>query len=364
MRVQDITRLIEQTAPLGLQEDFDNSGLLTGYQDMETDSCLVCLDVTKEVVQEAISLGSRLIIAHHPLIFTGLKNLVHDGGINDVLVDCIKNDIAVYAAHTNLDKARNGVSGILADKIGLTNQRVLSPEKSNMVKLVVFVPRSHITHVSDSLFKAGAGHIGDYDSCSFSTPGEGSFRALGNARPFVGKRGELHREPEIRLEVILSRHLKSIVIQALMESHPYDEVAYDLYALENENPFVGLGIVGELPDPVSENNFLANIKAQLGLSCIRHSGFLQQEVRKIAVCGGTGYDFLQQAISSGAQVYMSADFKYHQFFEAGDKILIADVGHYESEHFAKELIKRIVTKNLPNFAVHLSKINTNPINYF
>ncbi|MCD6347719.1 MAG: Nif3-like dinuclear metal center hexameric protein [Bacteroidales bacterium] len=364
MEVQDITRLIEQTAPLGLQEGFDNAGLMCGSPEMGIDSCLVCLDVTKKVVKEAITLGAKLIIAHHPLIFNGLKNLVPDGGVNDVLIDCIRHDIAVYAAHTNLDKVPNGVSGILADKLGLLNQQILSPEKSALLKLIAFVPGSHISQVSDSLFAAGAGHIGEYDSCSFVTAGEGSFRALDGANPYVGEPGELHKESELRLEVVLPAYLKLKVVQALMNSHPYEEVAYDLFALENEHSFVGLGIIGDLPEPVSEEDFLSVMKEELDLRCIRHTGFLKQKVSRIAVCGGTGYDFLSQAITVGAQIYVSADFKYHQFFEAGDKILIADVGHYESEHFAKEVIKRIVTENLPNFAVHLSKINTNPINYF
>ena len=364
MRIKDLCKLLEQAAPLALQEEFDNAGLLVGDYNEEIQSCLVSLDITAEVIDEAIRIGANLIIAHHPLIFKGLKNLVPDGGVNDILLKCIKHNIALYAAHTNLDKVPDGVSGKLATRLGLINQSILLPDKNALLKLVVFVPEKHLSSVSASLFNAGAGNIGKYDSCSFRSPGEGRFRASSEAKPFLGSTGEFHKESEIKLEVILPKYLKSDVVKALLNSHPYEEVAYDLIALENENPYTGLGVIGDLPESSNEMDFLEWMKRELGLSSIRHTKYLNKEVTRIAVCGGSGSEFLSRAIASGAQIYVSADFKYHQFFEAGDRIMIADIGHYESEQLAKEELKGIVTKKFPNFAVHLSKINTNPIKYF
>lgn len=364
MRVQDIVGLIEEHAPIGIQEDFDNSGLLTGEMDQEVSGMIICLDLTEKVMDEAIDANIHLIVSHHPLIFKGLKNLVPDGMVNRILIKAIRNHIAIYSAHTNFDKVKPGVSSALADKLGLKNQRILAPDKGSLFKLITFIPSKALDKVSSAIFSAGAGNIGDYDSCSFQTSGEGTFKPLAGSDPFIGEKGKLQREAEIRFESVVPGYLKNKVIEALIKVHPYEEVAYDLIALENPNPYQGLGIVGELSEPMGEKAFLDMMKKQLNLQCIRHSDFLQNDISRVAVCGGSGGEFLQYAKSAGAEVFVSGDFKYHQFFDADNKILITDIGHFESEVVALNLLKGIVTKKFANFAVHLSKINTNPIKYY
>lgn len=364
MKVKDIVELIEEHAPIGIQEDFDNSGLVTGELNQEITGMLVCLDLTDAVLDEAIESGIQLIVSHHPLIFKGIKNLVPTGMVNRILVRAIRNNIAIYSAHTNLDKVIPGVSSALADQIGLEDQRILVPDKERLFKLITFIPKDSVDQVSASLYSAGAGRIGNYDSCSFQTPGEGTFNAQTGARPFVGVKGKIHHEPEIRFEVVVPGHYREQVVCALLDAHPYEQVAYDLFAMENPNPFQGMGIIGNLPVPMDEDDFLGMIKASLNLNCIRHTAFIGNQVSCVAVCGGSGSEFLKYAIAAGAEVFISGDFKYHQFFDADQKILIADIGHFESEVFTLELIKDIVSKKIANFAVHLSKIDTNPIKYY
>ncbi len=365
MRVIDIIKHIEDVAPLGLQEDFDNAGLIVGDPDQDVNSCLCCVDVTQEVIDEALKIGAGLIVSHHPLLFSGLKNLVPDGGgLKNILLQCIRKNLAVYAAHTNLDKISGGISGRLANEVGLLNQEILVPERQALLKLVVFVPEKNHQEVAKALFQSGAGEIGQYDSCSFRSIGTGTFRGGETSQPFVGEAGTFHEENEVRLEVILPAYAKHQVVKALIKVHPYEEVAYDLYAVMNDNPYAGLGIVGDLSEEMSETDFLKLLQQQLVCKMIRHTGLLNQKVKRVAVCGGSGSAFVRDAIRAGAQFYVSADFKYHQFFEAANKLVIADVGHYESEQFAKDILRDILTKKMPNFAVHLSKVNTNPIKYF
>ncbi len=363
VKVNHIIQAIEEIAPLGIQEGFDNSGLVVGNPEASIDQVLLCLDITEDVIQEAIDMDIRLIISHHPLIFKGIANLREGNPVNRIIIKAIKHDIVLYSAHTNLDKVVPGVSSSLADAIGLTQQRVLVPDSGSLLKLITFVPREALEKVASALFSEGAGSIGRYDSCSFRTNGEGTFRPGDGAQPFVGDLNEVHTEPEVRLELIVPRYLKSKIIRALLESHPYEEVAFDLISLENQNPYQGLGIVGLMPEPLSEVDFLNHLKKTLSLSSIRHTTPANGKITKVAVCGGSGSEFLMHAKRSGAQAYVSADFKYHQFFDGNGEILIADIGHYESEIFSLEILKQIVTKKLPNFAVHLSKINTNPIKY-
>lgn len=364
MKVKDITSLIEAHAPIIIQEAFDNAGLVTGDPDQEISSVLVCLDLTEEVLDEALDLKAGLIVSHHPLIFGGLKNLLPTHAVNRILIKAIQKGISIYSAHTNLDKVVPGVSSVLADRIGLVNQQVLVPDSGQLFKLTSFVPFTAIDALTQALFDAGAGRLGNYDSCSFQIEGQGTFRALDGAEPFVGTAGVLHREPEVRVEVVVSAKWKSQVIRALLENHPYEEVAYDLIRLENTDSYQGLGILGELPEPVAEEAFLALLKKKLDLISLRHTKFTGKYIQKVALCGGSGSEFLGNAKKAGAQVYISGDFKYHQFFEAAGQILIADIGHFESEVFALSLIRDIVKKKFANFAVHLSKINTNPIKYY
>ncbi|HET7733554.1 MAG TPA: Nif3-like dinuclear metal center hexameric protein [Paludibacter sp.] len=363
MTVASICELIEEVAPLALQESYDNAGLLVGDSQMEITSVLICIDITEDVILEAIRKKCNFIISHHPLIFSGLKCLTGQTEVQRCVLKAIKNDIAVYAAHTNLDNVLQGVSGKMAEKIGLKNLQILKPKRNALLKLITYVPQLHSYRVRQSLFEAGAGQIGNYDSCSFNAEGSGTFRANENAQPFVGNINELHSEPETRIEVILPDFLKIEVLQALLKSHPYEEPAYDLISLKNDWNQVGAGVVGELEEAEDELIFLNNIKSIFGVPTIRHTDLLNKKIKRVALCGGSGSSFLPDAVSAGADVYISSDFKYHEFFDAEKRILIADIGHFESEQFTKDIFYEIITKKMPTFAVQISDSKTNPINY-
>lgn len=363
MLVKDISNIIESFAPLALQESYDNAGLLVGSSSMEVNGVLLCLDVTEEVIEEAISLKTNLIISHHPLIFDRLKKITGQNAEQRCVIKAIKNDIAIYAAHTNIDNVLEGVNGKIADKIGLINRRILQPKQGSLLKLATFVPKLHVQRVREAIFEAGGGAIGNYDACSFNVEGYGSFRPNSNAHPFVGELNKIHYEDEVKIEVILPDFIQDKVVNSMIIAHPYEEPAYDLIPLNNSNKAVGAGILGELPEPVDEKEFLDRIKKILNISVIRHTNFLGNKIKNVAICGGAGSFLLQDAIIAGADIFISADFKYHEFFKAENKILIADAGHFETEQFTKEIFYEIIQKKLPTFAVHISKINTNPIIY-
>ena len=363
MKVRDIVSSIEQMAPVSYQESYDNSGLIVGEYNQEVTGVLICLDVIESVVKEAIQKGANLIIAHHPIVFKGLKRFNGGNYVERTVMLAIKNDIAIYAAHTNIDSVKGGVSDKICDLIGLKNKRILSPISDDLKKLVTFVPKEHVDKVREAVFNAGAGCIGNYDSCSFNAEGTGSFRGGEGTDPFVGEKGKLHLEPEVRIETIFPKHLKGKVIGALMDSHPYEEVAYDIYSLDNENPEVGLGMIGELEMPEEPMEFLQRIKKVFKTGCVRHTDIVKKEIKTVAVCGGSGSFLLRRAISAKADIFVTGDFKYHDFFDAEGKIIIADIGHYESEQFTRDIFYEIVIKKLPTFAVHISEINSNPINY-
>ncbi|NOU60263.1 Nif3-like dinuclear metal center hexameric protein [Marinifilum caeruleilacunae] len=363
MKVRDIISSIEEVAPLSYQESYDNAGLIVGDYKQEVHGILICLDVIESVVEEAITKGANLIIAHHPIVFKGLKRFNGSNYVERTVMMAIKNNIAIYAAHTNIDSVRGGVSEKICDLIGLKNKKVLSPLDEDLKKLVTFVPSADAEKVRESIFKAGAGSIGNYDACSFNSEGTGSFRGGEDTNPHVGEKGKLHFEKEERIETIFPKHLKGKVIGALLDAHPYEEVAYDIYSLDNTNPQVGLGMVGELEKEENAIEFLKRIKDIFGCGCIRHTNITKDKIRKVAVCGGSGSFLLRKAIASKADIFVTGDFKYHEFFDAEDKLIIADIGHYESEQFTRDIFYEIVTKKLPNFAVHISEINSNPINY-
>ena len=363
MNVKSICELIEEVAPLALQESYDNAGLLVGDSQMEVTSALVCIDITDEVIDEALHKKCNLIISHHPLIFSGLKRITGQNEVQRCVAKAIKNDIAIYAAHTNLDNVLEGVSGRMAKKIGLNNVRILQPKQNALLKLVTYVPKIHSFAVREALFNAGAGQIGNYDSCSFNSEGTGTFKANSNAHPFVGKIDELHSEAETKIEVILPDYLKYKVLDALISSHPYEEPAYDFIALENSFNQVGAGVVGELEVAEDELFFLNRMKEIFNVPTIRHTQLLGKKIKRIAVCGGSGSSFLKDAITAKADIFISGDFKYHEFFEADNRILIADIGHFESEQFTKDIFFEIITKKMPTFAVQISDSKTNPINY-
>lgn len=363
MKIKEVTKNIEDFAPLAYQEEYDNSGFQVGMPDAEVTGVLITIDVTEAVIDEAIEKRCNLIIAHHPLIFGKLKKIIGRNAVERCVAKAIKHDITVYACHTNIDKMSNGVSARFARELGLKNCRTLVPEGGLLEKLVTFVPMAQAEQVRQALYAAGAGHIGNYDHCSYNLDGKGTFRASEGCRPFVGEIEADHVEPETRIEVILKKKDESRVVEALVEAHPYEEPAYDLFALQNRYDRVGLGVVGELETEMDEVEFLRHLKGIVENGGIRHTELLGKKVKRVALCGGSGAEFLHDAIGEAADVYISCDFKYHQFFEAEKKILIADVGHFESERFTKEIFFEIVSKNNPKFAIYISSCKTNPINY-
>ena len=362
--IKDITNFFENLAPLSLQESYDNAGLIVGDANTKVSAILISLDVTEDIVDEAIKKNAELIVAHHPIVFSGLKKITGKNYVERTLIKAIKNNIAIYAAHTNLDSVTGGVNSKICEKLGLQNCKILQPTEGQLKKLVTFIPEEYVDKVKEAVFDAGAGNIGNYDSCGYTTNGSGSFRGNKNSEPFVGEKGKIHFEKETRFETIFPVYIQGKVIQALLNSHPYEEVAYDIYSLENKFDKVGMGMVGMLPKPVSEKEFLLQLKETFNTGVIKHTELLERKVKKIAVCGGSGSFLLKQAISAGADFFVSGDFKYHQFFDAENKIVIADIGHFESEQFTKELFYELLTKKFPKFALHLSEANTNPVFYF
>ena len=364
MNIQDIVSLLEKIAPNFLQEDYDNAGLITGNSQWNCTGAIVCLDATEELVNEAIEKKCNLIIAHHPIIFKGLKKITGENYVEQTIIKAIKNDIAIYAIHTNLDNVLNGVNGKIADMLGLVNRKILSQKPNLLQKLSVFVPAANKEELLTALFAAGAGHVGQYSECSFSTEGIGTFKAGEGTQPFVGTIGQRHGENEVKLEVIFPVWLQNQVTQAMKLAHPYEEVAYDIYNLANNYQQTGSGLVGELPEAASETAILQKLQHIFKIPVIKHTAFLGNLITKIAVCGGAGSFLTGFAIAAGADLYISADIKYHEFFDAEKKLLLADIGHYESEQFTIELLYDILKNNFPNFAVLKTGINTNPVNYF
>lgn len=364
MKIKDITNCLETLAPLSLQESYDNCGLIVGNPQQEVTKALLCLDAIELVVDEAIATGCNLIIAHHPIVFSGIKKLNGKNYIERVVIKAIKHDIAIYAIHTNLDNVVNGVNRKIAEKLGLQKLQILSPKKQLLKKLATYVPVVDAEKVRSALFASGAGNIGNYANCSFNVAGTGTFNGNEQSNPAIGNKGVTESVEEQKIEVVFPAYLEYDLVSALKAAHPYEEVAYDIFSLENTWQEVGSGMVGELETSVSEEEFLRLIKQNLHAEAVRHTDLLGKNVKKIAVCGGSGSFLLNDAIRAGADFFITADFKYHQFFDAEAKIVIADIGHYESEQFTPEIIKHYLSEKLPTFATLFSKINTNPIKYF
>ncbi len=363
MNVEAVIHALEEFAPLSYQESYDNSGLLVGTPDQELQGILISLDCTEEVVDEAIRLGFNMIVSHHPILFKGLKRLNGSTYVERVIMKAIKHGIAIYASHTNLDNVRNGVNRRIAERIGLQQLNILAPKDGLLKKLVVFVPMEQASALRQSLFDAGAGQIGKYGECSFNVRGTGTFKAGDGANPYVGEIGKQHQQEEVRLEVVYPRHLERKILMNLYQTHPYEEVAYDLYELTNSHQEVGSGMIGNLPEAINELDILKLLKDTFNLNVIRHTALLNKPVRRVAVCGGAGGFLLKQAIRAGADLFVTADYRYHEFFDAEGKTVIADIGHFESEQFTQDLLLEIIQKKFSNFAVRLTEVHTNPIKY-
>ena len=363
IRVSDIVSLLENWAPPALQESYDNAGLIVGGEQMELTGVLATLDCTEEVVREAIQKKCNLIVAHHPIIFSGLKRITGKTYVERAVITAIQNNIAIYAIHTNLDNVLTGVNHEIAQRIGLIKTRILQPKKGQLMKLVTYVPVAQLERVSTALFQSGAGNIGHYSECSFSHEGTGTFKPGENTTPFVGDKGVRHSENETKLEVIIPAFMQHTIVAALIEAHPYEEVAYDIIPLENMWSQTGSGMLGELEHAMPMTDFLQHLKKSFNLHTIRYTNG-RDRVKKVAVCGGAGSFLIKTALQAGADAFVTADVKYHEFFDCENLMIIADIGHYESEFFTKGLIRERILEKFPTFAVLLSEIHTNPINYY
>lgn len=364
MKLSELTGYLESLAPLSSQESYDNSGLIVGDRNMEVTGALVSLDCIESVVDEAIRKKCNVVVAHHPILFKGLKRLNGNDYVERTIIKAIKNDIALYAIHTNLDNYRFGVNAEIGKRLGLTKFTTLAPKKAVLTKLVVYVPDDYVENVMTALFEAGAGSIGNYAECSFSTSGTGTFLPLEGSDPFAGQEGERENSLETKVEVIVSKHSLSAVVRSMKEAHPYEEVAYEVYPILNENNFEGAGMIGMLSEPVPTEDFLKQVKETFNCGVIRHTELTSKTIQTVAYCGGAGGFLLRNAISAKADIFITGDYKYHEFFDADKQIIIADIGHYESEQYTSHLLEEILTKKFPKFAVHLTEVNTNPINYF
>ena len=363
MKVKDFTNYLEQLAPLTYQEEYDNSGLIIGDFNMEVKGVLITLDCNDKVLDEAINNKCNLLITHHPIIFKGLKKINNDSLTDKLVIKAIKNNIAIYSIHTNLDNIVNGVNSEIAKRLNLKNCRVLSSKNECLRQLVFYCPKENTTDLIEKLCSVGAGAIGNYNNCSFKSSGVGTFKPLENSNPNKGVKGKLYNSKEDKVELVFLKDKQNKIIQTLQENHPYEEIAYQIYILDNKIRSIGSGLVGELDEPVDSILFLKQLKKIMNLELIRHTHVNKDVIKKIALCGGSGSFLIDKAIYSNADIFITSDIKYHQFFDIGNKIILADIGHYESEQFTKNLVYDYLTKKFTKFAILLSKVNTNPINY-
>ena len=364
MKVRDITSCIENIAPLNYAESFDNVGLLVGDYNTDVTGVLVTLDTLENVVDEAIEKKCNLIISFHPIIFSGLKKINGKNYVERTVLKAIKNDISIYAIHTALDNSFNGVNARICEVLKLKNRKVLIPKKNTLKKLTTYAPKENADSIRNALFEVGAGVLGNYDHCSFNTSGFGTYLGNEQSNPAIGEKEVMQKEEELFISVIFDSQLESKLLKALFESHPYEEVAYDIVPLDNESNTIGMGMIGELEEPQSETGFLTFLKEKMNAMGIRHSKLRGKSVKKVAVLGGSGSFAISNAIRAGADMFVTSDIKYHEFYRAENKLVIADIGHFESEQYTKNLLVEILTKKFPNFAIILSRKNTNPIYYF
>lgn len=363
MKIKEILSVLEEMAPLAYAEDFDNVGLLVGDQEIEATGVLVCHDALESVIDEAITKKCNLVVCFHPILFSGLKKITGKNYVERSVLKAIKNDIAIYAVHTALDNHRNGVNKIFCDALGLINPKILVPKQSFIRKLITYTIPENAEQVRNALFDAGAGNIGNYEDCSFNSKGIGTYLGNENSNPVIGARFEFVEGEEIKIEVTFEKYLENKILKALFKNHAYEEVAYEIYDLRNSHQNIGLGMIAELENPMEERDFLHMVKDKMKAQGIRYSAFTGKPIRKVAVLGGAGSFAIKNAIQAGADAYLTADLKYHQFYEAENQLLLADIGHFESERFTKNYIVEYLMKKIPSFAFILSEENTNPVKY-
>lgn len=363
MRTKEVIDYLDQLAPPSLQESYDNSGLIVGDKNLECTGVITCLDSTEAIVEEAIDKGCNLIVAHHPIVFSGLKSITGRNYIERTIIKAIKNDIAIYAIHTNLDNVKHGVNGVWANALGLKKQRILAPKDGLLSKLIVYVPEGSKEEVMSAIFSADGGKIGEYSECSYSSMGTGTFVPSGEAKPYSGETGVRSTEEEVKLEVMVPNFSLNACVRAAREAHPYEEMAYDVVSLRNTHQEIGSGMIGELENEMQVMDWLNFVKDKMGAGVVRYTNICKDSIKKVAICGGSGSFLLNAAIRQGVDIFITADFKYHQFFDAEDRIIIADIGHYESEHLTISYLAEKLKEKFTTFAVLQTEVNTNPINY-
>jgi len=363
MKIEDILAVLETMAPLAYAEDFDNVGLLTGNADTDAMGVLVCHDALEEVIDEAITKGYNLVVCFHPILFSGLKKITGKNYVERAIKKAIKNDIAIYAVHTALDNHKQGVNKIFCDALGLTNTKILVPKEGFIRKLVTYTTPYNHEALRQALFKAGAGSIGNYSNCSFNSNGTGTYKGNEDSNPQVGNRGEFTQTNEIKIEVTFEKHLESSILKALFANHIYEEVAYEVYSLQNTHQNIGLGMVGTLPNAMNEKDFLLFVKDKMDAQGIRHSAYTGKQISKVAVLGGSGSFAIKAAINAGADAFLTADLKYHQFYEAEGKLLLADIGHFESERYTQNYIAEYLGAHTQGISITITEVDTNPVKY-
>lgn len=363
MKIKEIISVLDEMAPLAYAEDFDNVGLIVGDAETESTGVLVCHDALENVIEDAITKNCNLVVCFHPILFSGIKKITGKNYVERAILKAIKNDIAIYAMHTALDNHSQGVNKIFCNALGLVNTKVLIPKQNFIQKLVTYTVPDNADKVRNALFEAGAGTIGNYDNCSFNSNGFFTFQGNENSNPVIGEKGKLHTGNEIKIEVLFEKHLQSRILKTLFANHIYEEVAYEIYNIENAHQNIGLGMIGELEVEMSEKDFLLMVKDKMIANGIRHSAFLGKKIKKVAVLGGSGSFAIKNAIMAGADAFLTADLKYHQFYEAENKLVLADIGHFESERYTKNYIVDYLRKKILNFAIILSEENTNPVKY-
>ncbi|MDD2821291.1 MAG: Nif3-like dinuclear metal center hexameric protein [Flavobacterium sp.] len=363
MKIKEIISVLEEMAPLAYAEDFDNVGLLVGDQETEATGVLVCHDALENVIEEAITKKCNLVVCFHPILFSGLKKITGKNYVERAVIKAIKNDIAIYAVHTALDNHQEGVNKIFCDALGLINTKVLIPKHNFIRKLVTYTIPENAEEVRNALFDAGAGTIGNYENCSFNSKGIGTYMGNEHSNPQIGERFEFVQGDEIKIEVTFEKHLENKILKALFKSHAYEEVAYEIYELQNQHQNIGLGMIGELETPMEAEAFLHFAKEKMQCGGIRHSDFTGKKIKKVAVLGGAGSFAIKNAIQAGVDAFLTADLKYHQYYEAENQLLLADIGHFESERYTKNYIVDFLRKKILNFAIILSEENTNPVKY-
>jgi len=364
MKIREVIATLEVLAPPAYQESYDNAGLLTGEAGWECTGILCTLDATEAVINEARQKGCNLVVAHHPIIFGGLKKINGKNYVERTVIAAIKQDVAIYAIHTNLDNVLNGVNAKIAERLGLQQPAILQPRENILRKLYTFVPTAQAEQVRNAIFEAGGGNIGQYSECSFTSSGTGTFKAGEDTDPYVGTQGQRHTEPEVKIEVIFPAHLQQAIVPAMIAAHPYEEVAYDIVPLANNFQLAGSGLIGELPEPMNETSFLQMLQTSFGLKVIRHTPLRNKTVKKVAICGGAGSFLIKKAVAAGADFYITGDVKYHEFFDAEGRMVIADIGHFESEQFTIDLLTDVLQQKFPTFAVLKTEVDTNPVKYF